>query len=954
MQQWLTVVRVAVLVLGLAGITARVHAQDTTLTGTVADTTEARLPGVTVTARHVQTGNTFLGVTDASGQYTIAGLRTGQYRITADLTGFRSVTQENVELLVGQRSVVNFRLQLASVEESITVTGAAPLVSVTQSKLGGNVDTRQVQELPVNGRNWMQLTMLTPGARTNTVGDSPTLATSAGSFQINLDGQQVTQLIAQTGYGQPRFSRDAMAEFQFVTSRFDATQGRSSGAQVNAVTKSGTNQFAGTLSGYFRSDRFNAKDFIVDRVLPYSNQQVSTTFGGPLALNKAHFFGYSEGERNPQSFTFTSPYPGFNIEPLVGTNTQNMAGSRVDVQLSPTMHLMGRANGWRGKLPYDPTFCGGATLHPSRCSYLNRESGNAFVSLTQTIGSRAFNELKIGWSHIGSDQGGIVPGTPQIALAGYAIGQTSYMPLRLWQNTPHIRNDFMLIVQRWGRHELKMGGEFLNLHTDVIWSMFRDGQIDAVIGRPTTAQLQAWFPVWNDPSTWNLDALSPFTLNYRKGYGSFFFKNDQTNYGTWLQDNWAVNSKLTLNLGLRYDAMIGSLAEDLVVPPFRPTAEGHDLNNFALRTGFAFALTDRTVIRGGWGKYYAGLTDQWRQHTIINQIAAVPEAVNPTGRADFLRNPYNGLTPTYDTIIAAGSPYRREIAQGTITAPNVRTPYSYQGSVGLQRQLTDDLAFQADYVWTGERNRENSRQINLTYDPATGLNRPFTDISTRPYPIWGAVSMRFADGISNYHALETGLTKRFSHNWQASATYTLSAFKDNDPVRLLPGCRYLMSSPGVCDVPVPVLPEYGGQYGYAVGDQRHRAVFNAIWQLPYDFQVSGLYFFGSGARFGTSYGPDLRLSAQSSPRVRPDGTIVPRNNLVGEVLHRGDIRLLRHFNLWGKARIDGLVEVFNIFNHKNFGSYVTQESSAAYGRSVQNVSVEYQPRMMQLGFRLQF
>ncbi len=178
----------------------------------------------------------------------------------------------------------------------------------------------------MNGRNWMQLTMLTPGSRTNTVGDSPTLATSAGSFQLNLDGQQVTQLIAQTGYGQPRFSRDAMAEFQFVTSRFDATQGRSSGAQVNAVTKSGTNTFAGTLSGYFRNDKFNAKDFIVKRVLPYSNQQISGTFGGPIVQNRAHFFGYYEGERNPQSFTFTSPYPAFNIAPLVGTNTQKLAG----------------------------------------------------------------------------------------------------------------------------------------------------------------------------------------------------------------------------------------------------------------------------------------------------------------------------------------------------------------------------------------------------------------------------------------------------------------------------------------------------------------------------------------------------------------------------------------------------------------------------------------------------
>jgi hypothetical protein len=727
MPRLLTYVALAVCLVFGAARSGR--AQDTSIAGIVTDATEARMPGVTITALHVETGNTFVGLSDVTGQYLIAGLRTGVYKITAELQGFRPVSQDNIEILVGQRAVANFRMVLSAVEESVTVTGASPLVDVTQSRLGGNVDTRQVQELPVNGRNWMQLTMLTPGSRTNNASDSPTLATSAGSFQLNLDGQQVTQLIAQTGYGQPRFSRDAMAEFQFVTSRFDATQGRSSGAQVNAVTKSGTNNFSGTASGYFRSDKFNAADFIVDRVLPYSDQQLSGTFGGPIRLNRSHFFGYFEAERNPQSFTFTSPYPAFNIPPLVGTNKQTLAGARTDFQLKPSMHLMARMNGWLGKLPYDPTFCGGATLHPSRCSYLNRESGNAFVSLTQTLGARAFNEIRVGWSYIGSDQGGIVPLTPQIVLTGYSIGQTSYMPLRLWQNTPHVRNDFSLIVDGGGRHELKLGGEFLNLHTDVNWSMFKYGQIDAILARLPVDALQALFPVWDNPASWNINALSPITLNYHQGYGSFFFKEDQTDWAAWIQDNWQLTRRLTLNLGLRYDVMLGALAEDLVVPPFRPAAEGHDLNNVAPRTGFAFTLDDRTVIRGGWGKYYAGLTDQWRQHTIINQIAAVPEATN-NGRANFLMDPYNGLTPTYETIIAENSPYRREIAQGTITSPNVRTPYSYQASAGVQRQLRGDMSLQADYVWTGERNRENSRQINLTYDAATGLNKPFTDVNT--------------------------------------------------------------------------------------------------------------------------------------------------------------------------------------------------------------------------------
>ena len=132
-------------------------------------------------------------------------------------------------------------------------------------------------------------------------------------FQFNIDGQQVTDTQGQSASGQPRFSRDAIGEFEVTTNRFDATQGRSSGLQVNAITKAGTNTFTGTFAGYFRDDRFKAADFVADRVLKYSNQQFSTTFGGPIKRDRAHFFGYYEGEREPQTIAFTSPYPAFNI-----------------------------------------------------------------------------------------------------------------------------------------------------------------------------------------------------------------------------------------------------------------------------------------------------------------------------------------------------------------------------------------------------------------------------------------------------------------------------------------------------------------------------------------------------------------------------------------------------------------------------------------------------------------
>ena len=200
------------------------------------------------------------------------------------------------------------------------------------------------------------------------------------------------------------------------------------------------------------------------------------------------------------------------------------------------------------------------------------------------------------------------------------------------------------------------------------------------------------------------------------------------------------------------------------------------------------------------------------------------------------------------------------------------------------------------------------------------------------------------------------MTKRFSQRWQASGTYTLSWFKDGTPspcsIPLMPAGSTVSS---VCPAGIQLAEDAGAQYGLATTDQRHRAVFNGIWDAGYGFQVSGLYFYGSGQRLATTYGggdrPRLRTAADAQG---PAGSIVPRNDFVGSPLHRMDIRLQRRFGLGGRRSVDGMVEVFNLFNHENYGSYTTVETNASYGKPAQNTGLAYQPRMMQLGFRIAF
>ena len=243
-------------------------AQEATLTGTVTDSTGAVLPGVTVTATNEATGNTFTGVTDESGIYRVA-VRVGAYRITAELQGFGTAMRSGIQLLVGQTAALNLQLSLSTVQETVTVTAEAPLLNVSTSSLGGNVDPRQVQELPVSGRNWMGLALLAPGSRTSSTNASTPLPDRNDGenreFQLNVDGQQVSADIGAGG--QPRYSQDSIAEFQFLSNRFDATLGRSSGVQVNVVTKSGTNQLSGLIRGNFRDDSLNAEHPVLERVV---------------------------------------------------------------------------------------------------------------------------------------------------------------------------------------------------------------------------------------------------------------------------------------------------------------------------------------------------------------------------------------------------------------------------------------------------------------------------------------------------------------------------------------------------------------------------------------------------------------------------------------------------------------------------------------------------------------
>jgi hypothetical protein len=954
-----------------------VFAQEATLSGTVTDSTGGVLPGVTITAVHEATGNRFSAVTDERGAFRLPA-RIGAYQIIAELQGFRTLTRAGIQLLVGQTANVPMQMAPSTVQETVTVTAEAPLLNITNSTIGANIDSAQMSELPVQGRDWTSLALIAPGNRTTAMGSVPVQDRGdVREFQLNMDGQQVTSNLGPGG--QPRFSRDAIAEFQFISNRFDATQGRSSGVQVNAVTRSGTNNYNGSFGSYFRNNEWGAEDPVLGRKVPFKEQQYSSTVGGPILRDKLHFFGSFEYDRAPQTTIANTAFPLFNVS-LDGTTTTKLGTGRVDYQLSPSNRLMLKTNITRFGAPFTQL----GSDHPAGSGSSTQNTYSHQAQLTQVMG-QAVNEIKVGyagygfaernlttWSKHPLASRGITNGHPRIQFTGFNITGNNNWPRYWFQDAYNLRDDLTFSYEARGRHDVKAGFEFIwdkKISANCTSCM---GRIDARAGPlPTAAQMQAWFPDAFNVDTWNLAAISSITRRYVVGISdSFPVSFNQPKYAGWLQDDWKISNNLTLNLGLRYDLIWDAFNQQTEFLPWMVGGRPQDANNIQPRLGLAYQLNDRTVLRGGAGLYFTDIiASAWTHSTRANTTMFV--AVDNDGRADFAANPFNGPAPTYaqatqracDVNTAVFERWRatnyagaapclfRDFEELAPPADLAALSHSWQGSMGAQRQIGNAMSLEVDYIYNRSRDEKILHdQVNLGYNAATGINIPYAATGANrallPYPSFGLVGYYAFTGRSDFHGLQTSWTKRMSNRWQASANYTLSTISNDDPTTPMSGLSV---------VSFPVAADIGGEYGLAETDQRHRAVFNGIWQVAGGFQVSGLYFFGSGERLTNSCGGDRRGWARGgTARLCANGTILERNSFVRDAVHRVDMRFQQSFPLIGQAKVDGIFELFNLFDRSNYGSYVVDASSPRYAQPNASTNLAFAPRSLQLGLRVTF
>lgn len=780
-----TVLAAAVLL--LAGSGARAQQGRGELRGTVTDEQGGALPGVSILITNQDTGTFREIVSGADGSYFAGQLLPGVFRITAQLAGFSSFERTDFAIGVGRTLDLDVVMTIGAIEETITVSGAAPLVDLTSSEVGGTITTGDLTELPTGNRSYFAAIALLPGIQFNpssSLGNDTMIANgqTPGTNNVTVDGAANNDDNSGTwAGGQTRVPLESVQEFQVLTNQFDAEFGRARGAVINSITKQGTNQFTGAAFNYYTSEKMTTRDYFAARddieKPPTSKREFGGVIGGPIVPDKMHFFFSLERQLVAPSRAKVFPTrPSLNFTTAESWEAWNTL-IRVDNQINANNSWAFR---WLRELAPQFSLLGGraATLNA-----LEDETDNdqTYVgSWTSVIGNSQVNTLRVSatreqWWRANPcwrDQGGF-----DASEADFPTLQTQCLPrynFRNFQDNAHdsargnrdhhwsYSNTFSWFVpDKMGDHDLKFGATYHR--TNMLW---RDqGNQNGTFAFDTDDPFDV-----NDYATW------PERLSIRVG-GQLTSPSTFHTLESFAQDKWQVTDRLTVSAGIRYDLEVFPLDNDYN-PFFGPNAIGVptalggqgvgspadlggrtypiDYNNWAPRTSFAYDLAGdgRSVLRGGYGIFYdktlGYAITQYHQNTpyISSFTASFPQNnVDPgpsNGMApggDLFRlievtpggcpaSPNGASCPTVNRqvlneLFPAGS---RRLNTGTIVYDNPyrEQPYAHQLTVGYERELNPVLSASVDFVRQLDRHTHIRQDLNARMRAGTARTDPVT------------------------------------------------------------------------------------------------------------------------------------------------------------------------------------------------------------------------------------
>jgi carboxypeptidase family protein len=904
---------VALALVLIAGSPAAAQVGQAEIRGTVVDESGAALPGVTVTATHISTGVARTTVTSETGVFLMPALPVGRYRLQLELTGFSTIVQENLPLEVGQSAVLSFAMKVATVQETITVAGASPLVDTQKSDLAGRVNAEQVETLPLNGRNWLDLVALVPGAR----GNPGTIRAGFGGGDMakyQVDGVDVSgQCCGGSNQG---YSQENIQEFEVITNRYDAEYGRAAGVVINAVTKSGTNQLRSSGFGFFRDSNLgDSPNFFTGTVQPFHEKQVGLNGGGPIKRERVFYFASYEYQARDITASPNTGFAAFDV-PVSNGITRHYGTARVDATLNANHRFFARGSVYNWE-QLNVGVDGRSTISNG----YSRPSKNTDLSVGETwvISNRMVHEIRTGFSAIDNQ---LVSNSdmPLHTFPSIVIGSPTNSPQWWKEFNIQVNNSLTYFIPSWhGEHKLKAGFQFFR---PKFWGAFPSGPPN---GASYTFSRDPGDP--NDPSTYP----APTRFSIVLGDPSYTINNPT--YAGFVKDDWVLSSRVTLNLGVRYDLETGTVNKDLV-NPIDPREKRADYNNVAPRLGFAYDVTGngRTVIRGGYGRNFdkvlLNITSNERRQLLFQYAGYT--VLNPS-----YANPLGGIT--FEDIKRQNLPRNM-----TLIAHDYQTPAADQVSVGVARQLGARYAVQLDFVRSKGFNEPRSRSINFFEDPVTHLPKDPT-IYGRPYPQFIDISQYETTAKSLYNGWQFGFQGRDigpeKARSQVSGSYTLSWTRSDHESNRFDGVTNPFN--------------LADEWSFSASDQRHRFIVNDTTRLPWDLQVAAIFFAGSKRPINTRTTLDPFRSG-TGRWLDATGRTIPRNSeRTKKNDYKLDLRLSKAVQL-AHVRLQGILEAFNILNTENLTNYNGVFGSNTYLRPSSSTDTFYQPRQFQFGFRISY
>jgi hypothetical protein len=954
-KSWIPALLAAVALLAAA---APVSAQSSSgiLQGRVVDPDGGALPGATITATNTDTGAVRTTATERDGSFRFGALPAGTYDVVVELAGFSTLNQKGVVVNVSSTRDLELKLQLASVEESITVTDEAPLINNSPA-IGTVVSQQELQNLPLNGRQFANVAVLAPGTTLGYNSDP----TKPGQLVVQLNGgtgRNVDYLIDggdntddTIGGALQNFNLEAVQEFKIQTMQYKAEFGRSSGGVLSVVTKTGTNQLSGSVYGFYRNKSLNSRTESeklagVDKQ-DYDRKQYGASLGGPIVRDKAHFFvTYEKTKRDTNYTVFTGgAFPTFDGTVVATPFTDELITAKASWNIDPRQYLQVRY----GYQKNDDVYGAGPLAAPSNLGTISNDYDSILVSHSAQIGSSSLNEALFQYTKF---KNSITANSsdPLIAYpSGFSTGQNLNTPQTTNQTKYQYKDDFSWSQTLFGRrNDFKVGAAYLN---------------EPTLGGDFSTGLSGQYTAKEDRLG------SPITII--DIYGGYFIDDTPIKqYSFYAQDDLALNDRVTINIGVRYDKWTGFDLNQTSNPLYtvlhdqRTYTETYlkdfwnfngtlknDNDNVAPRLGFTWDLKGdgRQIVRGGYGTYY---DFPYTNATILFPAAAVQAQY---GEVYFFLDP-NGIKNPNGTFWQPGDPLPpNQIVPSLggpdeIASPTLATPYSDQASLGYSWQVNQMVGLNAEVVHIGYHDIPFRFRPNAI-DPATGQRR---------FPGFTNFRMWVGTGRGSYDGFNLSARVR-GEKWELQGFYTLSKAESNvlggvDEFRLT-GTDFQAGVGGTRakrDQSVnPVDPWCSYCFGPVYRDARHRVTIGGIYSLPWDLKISGMLRYHSGFPY-TKFAVDpntgefLDLNGDGTTLDLRPGTRVQTGR--GDSFVQLDLRLSKDFVFANGMGVEVLAEMFNVTNAKNgavpdsFGHPTTYAGDPGQGEQ----------RLVQLGARFHF